>query len=700
MKLHRFSLLVLFVFVFFPLASQAQPTVAQRTAISSADTSATLHNSSVLFIENVGQFDQAVRFKVWGASSELFLTQDALWFVVREKAEPPEGVLSGADLRLRERESEAQPRQSVALKLSFSGADPRPRLEPFERLETSVNYFIGNDPGRWRTDVPVWGGVRYKGLYPGIDLEVAVEGGRLVPRLVAQPGADLGAVRLRVEGADAIELLPSPVGRGAGGEGLLPSPVGRGAGGEGLLLNTAVGEFTLPLLQVVSADGSPLPLSGDRTVVQGDEIVAPFAAANLPLRFAAQTNAASDLLYSTFLGGSNKDESWDIAVDGSGAVYVTGETWSFDFPATQGSFQTTYRSRDVFVTKLNASGTGLLYSTFLGGGKTEQGSGIVVDDSGAAYVIGGTDSSNFPTTEGAFQTTYGGGVVDAFVAKLNAEGSGLLYATFLGGSDWDLGWGIAVDRSGAAYVTGDTYSSDFPTTPGAFQTTGGGVFRDGFVAKYNAEGSDLLYSTYLGGRYDDFGKSIVVDGDGAAYVTGNTYSFDFPITARSFQTTYGGNVDAFVAKYNAEGSDLLYSTFLGGGDWDVVHNIVVDGNGATYVVGGTDSSNFPTMGRAFQTTYGGNTDAFVAKLNANGTRLLYSTFLGGGEYDFGSSIMVDEIGAALVTGLTGSDDFPIIAGAFQTTYGGGDTDVFVVKLGCGRQQRQRSALFYFSRRGR
>jgi hypothetical protein len=550
--------------------------------------------------------------------------------------------------------------------LTFPGANPHPRLEPFDRLDTVVSYFIGNDPDQWHPDVPVWGGVRYKDLYPGIDLELTCENDRLVQRLVAQPGANLNAVRLCVDGADALAL-----------------------DGDRLRLTTALGDLTLPLLRAVAADSSPLPRAGkgpgpalsNAEGVRANEITAPFVAENSAvvggLSSAIGATGASDLLYATFLGGNSYDHGYAIAVDGSGKAYVTGRTPSSDFPTTPGAFDTIFNGDDAFVVKLNATGSSLEYATFLGGSDTDDGYGIAVDGSGNAYVKGGTTSFDFPTTPGAFDTTYNSSV-DVFVVKLNATGSALAYATFLGGSDYDFGFGIAMDGSGAVYVTGETWSSDFPTTPGAFDTTYNGS-HDAFVVKLNAAGSGLTYATFLGGSDYDFGFGIAMDGSGAVYVTGGTRSSDFPTTPGAFDTSYSGGGDAFVVKLNATGSSLEYATFLGGRGSDNGYGITVDGSGAAYVTGYTSSSDFPTTPGAFDTSYSGGGDAFVMKLNATGSALTYATFLGGSYVNIGSGIAVDGSGAAYVMGWTESSAFPTTPGAFDTTYNG-SRDAFVVKL--------------------
>ena len=491
----------------------------------------------VMFIQNIGQFAEGARFQVRGGDRTIWLAEDAIWITVLETPPQPSPT-SGREILLPVDGGieGGEPSRGVNLKMSFVGANPHPRLEPFNRLETHVSYFIGNDPARWRADVPVWGGMRYKDLYPGIDLEFTGENGRLVQRLVSHQGADLSAVRLRVEGTESLALLPSP-------------DVGRGAGGEGLRLRTAVGDFTLPLLQAVAGDGSPLPRVGNEPAVQANEVTAPFTSAPLLPSPSAQS---SDLLYATFLGGSDDDQGYGIAVDASGAAYVTGWTDSSAFPTTAGAFDTSYNGHeDAFVVKLNAAGSALAYATFLGGSSDDWGEGIAIDSSGAVYVAGHTTSSDFPTMPGVFDRSYNGNG-DAFVVKLNAAGSALAYATFLGGSGADWCRGIAVDSSGAAYVTGWTDSSDFPTTAGAFDSSYNSG-KDAFVVKVNAAGSALVYATFLGGSDWDEGKGIVVDSSGAMYVTGYTWSSNFPTTPGAFDTSYNGEWDAFVVKLEMGG---------------------------------------------------------------------------------------------------------------------------------------------------
>ena len=314
----------------------------------------------------------------------------------------------------------------------------------------------------------------------------------------------------------------------------------------------------------------------------------------------------------------------------------------------------------------------IAWSSYLGGGGSDNTTDVAVDSSGDLYVAGWTESADFPT-QGGFDTTYGVGIGEAFVAKVDSSGSGLVWSSYLGGSGRDIGARVAVDSSGNAYVTGYTDSDDFPT-PGGFDVTLG--FRDAFVTKVDASGSSLVWSSYLGGSFGDDGYDVAVDGNGNVYVTGRTASPDFP-TPGGFDTTLGGpSFDAFVTKVDASGSSLVWSSYLGGAGQDEGLSIAVDGSGNSYITGGTDSDDFPTPG-GFDTTRG-FLDAFVTKVDASGSSLVWSSYLGGGAFsDYGYDVAVDGSGNAYVTGSTESDDFPTIGG-FDTTFAG--PEAFVTKV--------------------
>jgi hypothetical protein len=475
---------------------------------------------------------------------------------------------------------------------------------------------------------------------------------------VIAPGADPKAIRLAFQGARKISLSSA---------------------GD-LVLDTKEGKIQLKQLRVYQKVNGEEKKIAARYVLKGKRRVA-FEVAEYDRRQPLVIDPV--LSYSTYLGGSGREDGAHITVDSSGNAYVVGDSFDTNFPTTSGAFQTTFGGgyTNAFVTKLNSTGSALVYSTYLGGNSFDGGYSIAVDASGNAYVTGWTSSTNFPTTPGAFQTTYGGGDFngDAFVTKLNPTGSALVYSTYLGGNSNDVGHDIAVDASGNAYIAGFTSSTNFPTTLGAFQTTYGGGIVNAFVTKLNPTGSALAYSTYLG-TSENYGYGIAVDASGNAYVAGLTSSTNFPTTLGTFQTTNGGGRDAFVTKLNPAGSALVYSTYLGGSLQDYGYNIGVDASGNAYVAGSTSSTNFPTTPGAFQTTDGGGNDAYVTKLNPTGSALVYSTYLGGNSYDDGTGIGVDASGNAYVAGSTSSTNFPTTPGTFQTTYGGGSYDVYVAKL--------------------
>ena len=521
-------------------------------------------------------------------------------------------------------------------------ADPR----ALESLPGKVNYFIGNDPSKWRSEVPTFGRVSYRDVLPGIDVIYnGSNAGTLGYDFVVAPDADPGDIRVGFSGVIDVALR-----------------------GGSLVITTATGAVTQegPVLYQTIA-GRRVPVDG-RFSLAGNEVGFEVGAYDHHHPLVIDPT----LIYSTYLGGSGNDAGNGIAVDVAGAAYLTGNTQSTNFP-TQAPFQgSDAGSFDAFVTKLNAAGSALVYSTYLGGSSDDNARGIAVDGAGAAYLTGNTWSTNFPT-QAPFQGSYGGSF-DAFVAKLNATGSALIYSTYLGGSGVDEAQGIAIDGAGAAYVAGYTNSSNFPTQA-PFQGSNAGSF-DAFVTKLNAAGSALVYSTYLGGSDADEAKGITVDGTRAAYVTGDTSSTNFP-TQGPFQGSKAGPDDAFVTKLNDKGSALIYSTYLGGSGVDEAQGIAIDGAGAAYVAGYTNSSNFPTQA-PFQGSEAGSFDAFVTKLNAAGSALVYSTYLGGSSDDNARGIAVDGAGAAYLTGNTWSTNFPTQA-PFQGSKAG-SFDAFVTKL--------------------
>ena len=633
----------------YAMADNAQP-------VAKAQIQEAYGKLPLYFEANRGQTDRQVKFLNRGRGYSLFLT-------------PTEAVLA---LSPRPTEGEGQGEGAI-LRMRFVGANLKTRVEGLEKLPGIVNYFIGNDPKKWRTNIPIYAKVRHKNVYPGVDLVYYGNQRQLEYDFVVRPGADPNLIKLAFQGAEDVRI---------DGQGDLILQV---SGGELRLLKPNVYQEIKGKKQIIDGRYILQSSQNDERLTNNDERnlvavqvgfqVAPYDAAR-PLIIDPV------LFYSTYLGGTGDDFGFSIAVDGSGNAYVTGGTGSANFPTTLGAFQTAYGGgvQDVFVTKLNPTGSGLVYSTYLGGSGGDGANGIAVDASGVAYVTGNTSSTDFPTTLGAFQTTFAGGFGDVFVTKLNAAGSALVYSTYLGGSGDDSGYGIAVDVAGDAYVTGPTTSTDFPMTLGAFQTAFGGGSYDAFVTKVNPSGSGVVYSTYIGGSDADIANGIAVDASGDAYATGLTYSTNFPTTVGSFQPAFGGgSLDGFLTKLDPTGSALVYSTYLGGSGLDAGEGIAVDAAGNAYVVGNTDSTNFPTTSGAFQLTFGGGVqDVFVTKLNPTGSALFYSTYLGGSAFDESFGIALDAVGNAYVTGDTDSTNFPTV-NAVQSVPAGG-FDIFVTKL--------------------
>ena len=632
---------------------------------------------------NRGQTDPRVKFLSRGSGYSLFLTGDEAVLSLRKGSPSPKfgsdqtrhpssvvgGQLRPAIFRAGSGGQRGPEATAAVLSMRLVGANARAKVTGVEELLSKSNYFIGNDPKKWHTNVANYAKVNYANVYPGVDLVYYGNQRQLEYDFVVQPGADPRQISLVVE---------SPA---AGGN---KSSLRINQNGD-LVVRTDSDEvmFHKPVVYQLTThhERAPTDFIDGKYVFKGDRVT--FEVASYDKTKALVIDPA--LAYSTYLGGSNEEDGFAVAVDAAGNAYVTGLTLSSDFPTTPGAFQASQPpTSSYFVSKLNANGSALIYSTYLGGiGFFDNQNAIVVDASGNTYVTGSTGSSDFPVTPGAFQTTKRG-TKNGFISKINPTGSALLFSTYLGGSAFDNPSSIVIDASGDAYVTGFTNSPDFPVTPGAFQTSyaGGPDIGDAFVSKLNAAGTALLYSSYLGGSDDDAGYGITVDASGNAYITGSTNSTNFPVTPGAFQTTAGEFGDAFITKVNPAGSALVYSTYLGTND-SRGKSIAVDTASNAFVTGNA-SAGFPTTAGAFQTTFKAvnGVEAYITKLNAAGSALLYSTYLGGSSLDFGNGIGLDASGNAYVTGVTSSPDFPITPDAIQGKLRGprGSSNGFVSKL--------------------
>jgi hypothetical protein len=651
------------------------------------------------FERNQGQSDPRVQYVSRGGGYSLFLTPSEAVLSLRGSAPESRAVLG--------HEPQAGRRAgSAVVRLKLVGANPRPEMSASNELPGKSHYFRGADPGRWTRDVAQYARVRYRAVYPGVDLVYHGRQGRLEYDFEVSPGSDPRAIRLRLVGAEGMRLdergslvVETGAGRLVQQAPTVYQEIGgerrQVAGGYVLQGGNEVG-FTVgshdaghalvidPVLEYSTYLGGSSGEGGTAIAIDdfGNAYVTGYTgSADFPVQdFYQQDQAGTDVfvtklspsgssvVYSTYLGGSGDETATGIAVDAAGNAWITGRTSSADFP-TVNPYQTQRGGLDAFVTMVSPSGSSLVYSTYLGGGLDDAANAIAVDAVGSAYVTGYTCSDDFPTVN-PFETGLGG-CEDAFVTKLSPSGSSLAYSTYLGGSTSEVGFGIAVDADGSAVVTGYTCSADFPLVD---PLQAGPAATDAFVTRLSPSGSTLVYSTFLGGDGLDVGTHVALDGADNAYVTGYTDSADFP-TLNAYQLHQGAR-DAFLTKISPSGSSLVYSTYLGGRSDEVGYGVAVDVTGSAYVAGATRSTNFPTQ-KPLQ-SHEGDWDAFVTKFTPSGTGLVYSTYLGGGSLDRANGIAVDGSGSAYVAGTTESVDFPL-QHPYQPVRAG-NRDAFVVKL--------------------
>ncbi len=706
-------------------ASSAPPAAVSLAAFSSpaapgamtmTRAAQTIGERPLSFEENRGQTDPAVRFLSRGDGYSLFLTPTEAVLALRRLVgmdETEEWGRSASDPTVRHpataRPLNAGPSATVLRVQFVGGADPKAEVQGEELLPGKSHYFVGNDPAEWRVGVSSYARVRYRNVYPGIDIVYYGNQRRLEYDFVVAPGADPRAIRLGFAGADRIEVDSE---------------------GE-LVLHTAAGAVRQrkPFLYQ-EIDGVRRPVSGHyvlhssapdlrsadhRSRPAGPEIGFEVAGYDVARPLVIDPL----LLYSSYLGGSDDDEARGIAVDAAGNILLAGVTRSVNFPVAAAVQGVKIANSDAFVTKLSADGRTLLYSTYLGGSGLEGADAIAVDAAGNAYITGGTSSAAFPVTAGAFQTRINGDN-DAFVTKLDPQGR-IVYSTFLGGPEntqtiliQEEGRGIAVDGTGNAYVTGITSSLTFPVTPTAFQLSGGSGAGprtsidnyDAFLSVLNADGAALLYSTYIAGNGIEYGDGVAIDRDGNALVTGKTISTNFP-TRNAFQPTYGGTGqitgygtvgDAFIVKLNPfqeRDASFVYGSYIGGDAVDAGFAVAVDVAGNAYVTGRTNAGRNPT--NQFPTTPGAFMESgspflayyFVTKVDPTGA-LVYSTLLGETGGDFAvtngvtflhivrGGIAVDPAGNAWITGA-GGFNFPQV-NSLQPSFGGSAYDVFITQL--------------------
>jgi YD repeat-containing protein len=678
---------------------------------------------AVRFEANEGQFDNRIKYLARGLNYQLFLeNQKAVIYAVPP---PTETICSetGRSICLNENQYRSQ-ESPLHLQITLPGSNPQPEIAPETSLDETFNYFLGENPANWRTNVKAYSRVVYKEVYPNIDLAYYGNGRELEYDFIVKPGADPEKITLNFEGASRIEKTPEGDLRIYSGlnfiRQLAPTiyqldetgnrRIIRGGyvlrseneisfqlwetydPAKNLIIDPIVsfvtwfGESTNTEIHDVELDnqGYIYLVGRGRIPIVGTPYMGTPQGINDA--FVAKMNPAGTALsYTTYIGGANNDGGYGLALDNTGNAYLTGEAGAgFPISPTVGAYQGTNRGlQDAFAAKINPTGTALLFSTYIGGSSTELAKGIALDSSNNVFVSGSTNSTNLTTTIGAYQTSNRGGV-DAFVVKLNPTGTSALYATYVGGSSNENYWydvvggigDLVVDSSGHAYITGDTRSSNLITTTGVYQSSyAGGV--DAFLVKLNPTGTGAVYATYLGTGGEEHGSKVRVDATGHAYVVGTASSGTFPNTGgRSCQ-----GLDAFVTKFNPTGTGLVYSTCIGGTGHDQADALAIDSAGHAYIAGFTNFTNngFPITPGAYKTTHTDPNSFHVTKLSPNGNTILYSTFLNDHSYGSATSVAVDNQGNVIVAGMVDSNSFVTTPGVYQPSVRG-FTEGFVVKL--------------------
>ncbi|MCX6360429.1 MAG: Ig-like domain-containing protein [Armatimonadetes bacterium] len=650
-----------------------------------------LPNSPITFERNTGHWPKDVRFVARTGRGMLFITRR-------------EAVVS---IRKGDRTS--------TLRLKLQGSDPAAVASGLEKRPGIVNYFIGKDPKQWRTNVPTYSRVKLAGVYPGVDLVYygAGQGRELEYDFVVKPGADPSKIRMSVSGARSL--------RGVGGQVVASTECGDVVLNRPYAYQTVGGirrqvacsfelERDTVAFRVARYDASR-PLVVDPTLSYctylggaGDEgfhaiavdgagaayVVGDVTTGGFPVTPGAySTTLASvrdcvvaklaadgkSLVYATYLGGDKNDAAYAVAVDATGAAIVGGETLSGTFPTTPGVLGSALGGgTDAFVVRISPAGNALQMATYLGGAAYDNLRGIALGSGGAVYATGQTNSAAFPTTQGAYSRALAGDR-DAYVVKLTADGSALVYGTLFGGTYRDTGNAIAVSSAGVAYIAGGTESNNLPAA-GFFQPAYGGGDRDTFVMALSADGSSLLYATYFGGTALESAEGITVDGSGCATVIG-TSEGSMPLPPGGYQAVRGGNYDTFLARFAADGKSVLAGTYLGGTSSEGYATFATDATGDICVFGYTNSDNFPVTPDALQSTRGSGQAYYVAKLNSAMTSLIYGTFLGGSIYDESSACAAAGGALYFVGGTLGG--IAATAGAYQTSPGG-SFDGLVAKL--------------------
>ena len=700
------------------------------------------------FEENRGQADPRVLYLARGGGYTIFLTpSEAIFALLPGKLEGAQHDAKKSHRRVRQ--ETRGPHKLSVVRMKLAGAKSSPSVLPAEKLPGVVNYFVGRDSTKWRAGIPTYSKVQYLEIYPGIDMVYYGKQTQLEYDFVINPGADPAKIAFAFEGSSGLSLADSgelSIGVGSGKITLQKPAIyqfqnGRRTSVDGKLALRPGGTVGVdvvnydrtkplvidPVLSYSTYLGGTGFDEGDAIAVDqqgsayvaGDTMSIDFPVIGTPLSSPPTANTISfvsklspdgtSLVYSTYLGGTTSDVPFDLAVDANGQAYVAGLTSSSDFPATASAFQSTFTtaaSRSAYLSKLSADGSVLLYSTFLGGSVEDEATGVAADNFGTVYVVGYASSSDFPVTSAtAFQPTLQSVNGNAFLSRIDTTLSGansLVYSTFLGGTSpsafddlnagdfgGDAAYDVAIDSNQNAYIVGEASSTDFPLSWNAFQTQGN-PHNCAFASRIDTTqggAAGLIYSTYLCGSdsvFGDYGTGIAIDGDRNIFITGNSGSTDFPSLGGTVNTSSTAKPFVAMLNTNYNGNDsLIYSTRFGGSADDVPLRIATDDRGLAYVSGLTYSTDFPVTPDAAQSAHHnpGSANGFLAIVNPDGSSLAYATYLGGsnGTGDYVLGVAVDPADNIYLTGATAATDFPTTAGSFQASLTG-IQNAFVAKL--------------------
>ncbi len=669
------------------------------------------------FVANRGQWDSRAAWSAPGFYGSTWVTRDGeLRHVLVARGDCREEETKGEAL-VRGREKPC-PGRSWVVSERFVGGKVTV-MEGQDPLPTQVSYFLGNDPAKHRSGLATYGRLSLGEVWPGVRVELVATQKTVEKVLVVGPGVDPSVIRVAVGGAQAVNINAKGelVVTTGYGDAVLSKPVAwQEAGGvkkpvevsyrldvQRKSYTFALGPYDRtrpvtidPILQSTYLGGSSsdqayalaLASSGD-VYVAGETFSTNFpgTAGGAQASFAGGYDAfvarlngtLTSLTQATYLGGSSGDFASALALSGAGDVYVAGFTLSTNFPGTAGGAQASKGGgSDAFVARLNGTLTSLTQATYLGGSFDESAYALALGSSGDVYVAGYTDSWNFPGTAGGAQASFGGGLRDAFVARLDSTLASLMQSTYLGGSLAESAYALALGSSGDVYVAGETRSTNFPGTAGGAQASNGGSW-DAFVARLNGTLTSLTQATYLGGSGGEFEPALALSSSGDVYVAGDTDSTNFPGTSGGAQASFAGGYDAFVARLNGALTSLTQATYLGGSGAESGPALALSSSGDVYVAGQTLSLNFPGTAGGAQTTNAGFSDAFVARLTGTLTSLTQATYLGGSDVDGASALALSSAGDVYVAGRTYSTNFPGTSGGAQAS-NGGQSDAFVARL--------------------